>query len=130
MTLTSYRRERIGDLKRDIYMKHAAAGRLVVKNVRDIVPVDAGILRASISSDSTENRVHIGTNLEYAPYVHQGTYDYKHGYGGWSEAAAREADTVFFHNALEETGRRGAMPRPFLVNGLLNSREALKTLYG
>lgn len=36
-------------------------------------PVDTGRLRASISHDSDENTVIVGTNVEYAKYVELGT---------------------------------------------------------
>lgn len=42
----------------------------------DIVPVDTGNLRNSITKeyDKSEHVVYIGTDVEYAPYVEFGTY--------------------------------------------------------
>lgn len=127
--MRSYRRERMKELRDGMHRRHAAAGRVVVGYVKSKTPVDAGILRASISSDSHEDHVDIGTNLKYAPYVHQGTYDYKHGYRGWGEAEAREAEAFFFHNSVGDNRPRGALPRPFLVNGLLEARPFLYAIY-
>ena len=39
----------------------------------DYCPVDTGRLRASISHDTDEDTMYIGTNVEYAPYVELGT---------------------------------------------------------
>lgn len=45
---------------------------------KDLVPVDTGRLRNSISHkvDDAEKVVYIGTNVEYAPYVELGTGKY------------------------------------------------------
>ena len=45
---------------------------------KDLVPVDTGNLRNSISYrvDAKEKRAYIGTNNEYAPYVELGTGKY------------------------------------------------------
>lgn len=39
----------------------------------DLCPVDTGRLRASISHDTDEDTMYLGTNVEYAPYVELGT---------------------------------------------------------
>lgn len=39
----------------------------------DYCPVDTGRLRASISHDTDEDTMYLGTNVEYAPYVELGT---------------------------------------------------------
>lgn len=48
---------------------------------KDLVPVDTGRLRNSISHkvDDAEKAVYIGTNVEYAPYVELGTGKYVQG---------------------------------------------------
>lgn len=38
----------------------------------DLCPVDTGRLRASISHDTDEDTMYLGTNVEYAPYVELG----------------------------------------------------------
>lgn len=40
-------------------------------------PVDTGNLRGSITHKVRENKVVVGTNVEYAPYVEFGTYKAK-----------------------------------------------------
>lgn len=39
----------------------------------DYCPVDTGRLRASISHDTDDDTMYLGTNVEYAPYVEMGT---------------------------------------------------------
>lgn len=48
---------------------------------KDLVPVDTGNLRNSISHkvDEAEKEVHVGTNSEYAAYVELGTGKYAEG---------------------------------------------------
>lgn len=51
------------------------AGQLVENEAKRKVPVDDGVLRASITHavDSDKSSVSIGSNVEYAPYVEYGT---------------------------------------------------------
>lgn len=51
------------------------AGQIVENDAKRNCPVDDGILRASITHvvNTDESNVSIGTNVEYAPYVHEGT---------------------------------------------------------
>lgn len=39
----------------------------------DYCPVDTGRLQASISYDTDDDTMYLGTNVEYAPYVEMGT---------------------------------------------------------
>lgn len=49
-----------------------AAGITVSGRARELTPVDTGRLRSSITWQRvTDNEVHIGTNVEYAIYVHE-----------------------------------------------------------
>ena len=41
--------------------------------VAELTPVDTGRLRGSITHDTDEDSVYIGTNVEYAAYVENGT---------------------------------------------------------
>lgn len=80
-------------------------------------PIDQGILRASITSetDITESEIigRIGSNLFYAPYAHNGTGIYaKDGNGrktpwGYEAAAGKYKGFHWTH---------GQRPRPFLEN--------------
>lgn len=46
------------------------AGQLVENESKKKCGVDSGILRASITHQTEEGAVHIGSNVEYAPYHH------------------------------------------------------------
>lgn len=43
------------------------------ENCTSMKAVDTGTLRASITSKADNNKVSIGTNVEYGVYVHEGT---------------------------------------------------------
>lgn len=51
------------------------AGQLIENEAKRKCPVDDGVLRASITHevDEENSSVSIGTNVECAPYVHEGT---------------------------------------------------------
>ena len=46
----------------------------IEKQAKNITPVDTGRLRASIKADVRELEANIGTDVEYARFVHDGTY--------------------------------------------------------
>ena len=45
----------------------------IEKQAKNITPVDTGRLRASITADVKGLEANIGTDVEYASYVHEGT---------------------------------------------------------
>lgn len=76
----------------------------------DYMPVDDGQLRASITHkvDEDESTVYIGSNLEYAPYVHEGTGIYsKDGSGRQTPWRVKTAKGNWFTT-------QGHEPQPFL----------------
>lgn len=46
----------------------------IEKQAKNITPVDTGRLRASIKADVKGLEANIGTDVEYARFVHDGTY--------------------------------------------------------
>ena len=46
----------------------------IEKQAKANCPVDTGYLRSSIKADIDDFEVNIGTDVYYAPYVHDGTY--------------------------------------------------------
>lgn len=46
----------------------------IEKQAKNITPVDTGRLRASIKADVRGLEANIGTDVEYARFVHDGTY--------------------------------------------------------
>lgn len=140
--MRSYRRERMGELRGDFKKKHALAGKAVLPFIRARTPIGTpastgdpnypvtAALNRSIDYEVEEHGVAWGTNKPYGPYVHQGTYDYAHGYRGWTEGEAREFDSLTDTGDGPGVGRKGMRARPFLVNGLLNGRPVLIAIYG
>lgn len=94
-------------------------------------PVDMGILRASITSESevTDSEIvgRIGTNEEYAPYVHNGTGIYaKDGNGRktpWGYTVYKGK-----HKGFHWT--HGQRPQPFLENAKLSKKAAVERILG
>ena len=105
---------------------------LVVEGeARKNCPVDQGELRASIASETeaTEEEVigRIGSNLEYAPYVHNGTGIYaKDGNGrktpwGYTVKAGKYKGFHWTH---------GQKPQPFLENAKLTKKNEVEKILG
>ena len=71
-------RDVMDQIKEQINARLEDVGFLVETYAKEYCPVDTGVLRASISSKVTqpEHKVTIGTNVEYAVYVHQGHHSY------------------------------------------------------
>jgi hypothetical protein len=141
MTFRSYRKERMRELSDGMKERHDAAGKLIQKQVRRMTPIGTPestgdpnyqitlALWKSIEYHPEVDSVKVGTNKYYGPYVHQGTYDYAHGYRGWTEAEAREFNSITDTGDGPGQGRKGMQARPFLVNGLLNARPFLYAIY-
>lgn len=94
-------------------------------------PVDMGTLRASIHSevDREESRIigRIGSNLDYAPYVHNGTGIYA------QDGTGRKTPWCYEVKAGKYKGFHwtlGQKPQPFLQNAVIKNREAISRLLG
>ena len=105
---------------------------LVVEGeARKNCPVDQGELRASIASETeaTEKEIigRIGSNLEYAPYVHNETGIYaKDGNGrktpwGYTVKAGKYKGFHWTH---------GQKPQPFLENAKLTKKNEVEKILG
>jgi hypothetical protein len=139
--LKSYRRERTKELRGDLKKKHVAAGKVVQAAVRFKTPIGTpestgnpnykvtAALWRSIEYDPHDDYVDIKTAKSYAAFVHNGTYSYNRGRGPWTEAEAREFDSLRDTGDGPGVGQKGMRPRAFLVNGLLESRPALQAIY-
>lgn len=128
--MRSNRSEVMEELRRILRRKNKAAAIAVQNEAKRLAPVGTpestgiegyrgGRLRDSITHDSDEDGLVVGTNLYYAPYVHNGTYDHK--------IAAFDQATGQPIGGGE--GDKGMKPRPFLVDGLMNSAEELRRIY-
>ena len=79
-------------------------------------PVDDGILRKSIMFEVTDDNAIVGTNVEYAPYVHEGTGIYASaGHGRQTPWKYRSSDGKWHTTS-------GQKPQPFLRKAVEENR--------
>ena len=105
---------------------------LVVENqAKQNCPVDQGFLRASITSETEVTAEEIvgrtGSNLEYAPYVHNGTGIYAVAGDG------RKTPWGYTVKAGKHKGfhwTHGQKPNPFLEDAKLAKRSAVEKILG
>ena len=94
-------------------------------------PVDTGHLRASIMSEVEAGDLkitgRIGSNLEYAPYVHQGTGIYAEDGNGRKTPWAYRAEAGKY-KGFHRT--RGQKPQPFLKNAVVKNRKKIERKLG
>lgn len=71
-------RDVMEQIKEQLNARLEDVGFLVETYAKEECPYDTGVLKASIASKVTpeEHKVTIGTNVEYAVYVHQGHHSY------------------------------------------------------
>ena len=83
-------------------------------------PVDTGDLRNSITHEVEDNVGYVGTNKEYAPYVHQGTGIYAvNGDGRKTPWTYYDERTQQFYTTV------GQLPNPFLTAALQNQQNEI-----
>ena len=102
----------------------AEACMLVERSAKENAPVGTtGELRNSITSEYNAKEGRIGTNLEYAPYVHQGTGKYAVNGDG-----RQDVPWVYFDEATGQFySTVGIHPNPFLTDAFeLNQKEIAK----
>lgn len=93
-------------------------------NAIDLAPVDTGNLKNSITHkvDAAADKVYIGTNVEYAPYVELGTGIYAEGGGG------RPTPWVYQDSKGNWHHTRGQEPQPFLRPALKNHMKTYRNI--
>ena len=100
------------------------ACQMIENTAVDKCPVDDGTLRASIthSVEREENKFvgAVGSNLEYAPYVHEGTGIYAREGKGRTDVpwVYRDAKGNFYST-------KGQKPKPFLRDAIDENREEI-----
>lgn len=99
---------------------------LVEVSAKENCPVDDGVLRASITHDVEGTQGFIGTNVESAPYVHQGTGIYAVKGDGRKEVPWSYQDAEGKWHTT-----KGQKPNPFLQKAIdENQDEVLKQFEG
>ena len=103
----------------------AEACMLVERSAKENAPIGrTGVLRNSISSEWTAQEGRIGTNLEYAPYVHQGTGIYAVNGDGRQDVPWRYQDAEGeWHSTV------GQQPQPFLADAFEANRENIAEIF-
>jgi len=84
-----------------------AIGETAVGYAQDLVPVDTGRLRGSITHAEDGDDCYIGTNVEYAPYIEFGT-------GIYAESGGRQTPWAYQGSDGEWHITHGSKPHPFL----------------
>ena len=99
-----------------------AVGQLVENKAKENCPVDDGHLRASITHEISEDisSVAIGSNLEYAQYVHQGTGLFAVEGDGRKQVPWRYQDAKG-----QWYSTKGQKPNPFLQKAVDENRDKL-----
>lgn len=103
----------------DIYKFLSQAGAMVERDAKILCPVDDGDLRNSIAFvvREADKECDVGTNKEYAPYVHQGTGIYAVNGDGRQTPWRYQDDEGNWHTTI------GQHPQPFLTPALDQNRE-------
>lgn len=97
----------------------------VIENkAKELCPVDDGVLRASITHKVQESAVGtitgtVGTGVEYAPYVHQGTGLFAVDGAGRKEPWVYKDAKGQFHKTI------GQKPQPFLLDASIGEMDAV-----
>ena len=91
---------------------------------KDLVPVDTGNLRNSITHEviTSEPSVIIGTNNEYAIYVELGTGEYAEGGGGRPTPWVYQDDKGNWHHT------HGQRAQPYLRPALADHKKTYKNI--
>jgi hypothetical protein len=87
-------------------------GQTIENDAKRNCPVDDGQLRASLTHRvlETESTVEIGTTVEYAPYVHEGT--------GIHASGGRQTPWVYMRADGSFITTSGSPPKPFLQDAV------------
>lgn len=97
---------------------------IIENKAKELCPVDDGILRASITHKVQESSVGtitgtVGTGVEYAPYVHQGTGLFAVNGDGRKEPWVYKDAKGQFHKTI------GQKPQPFLLDASIGEMDAV-----
>lgn len=110
----------INELPEAINRRLDRACQIVENEAKTNCPVDDGVLRASITHQVEDNKGVIGSNVEYAPYVHEGTGLYaKDGQGRQAVPWTYKDAEGKYHST------KGQKPQPFLQDALDNNHEKI-----
>ena len=110
----------INELPEAINRRLDRACQIVENEAKTNCPVNDGVLRASITHQVEDSKGVIGTNVEYAPYVHEGTGIYAKDGQGRQAVPWTYKDAEGKYHSTE-----GQKPQPFLQDALDNNHEKI-----
>lgn len=97
---------------------------LVEAEAKELCPVDDGPLRQSITFEIVDdNTGAVGTNVEYAPYVHQGTGIFAVNGDGRKDPWSYQDAEGKWHTT------KGQKPQPFLEKALDNKKKEIIKIF-
>lgn len=100
------------------------ASQIVENKAKQLCPVDDGILRASITHEVVNRQGEVmgkvGTNVEYAPYVHQGTGIHATKGDGRKDPWSYQTPDGKWHTTV------GQKPQPFLEDAAKKSKGEIR----
>lgn len=96
---------------------------LVEADSKILCPVDDGQLRQSITYEVDNYTGAVGTNVEYAPYVHQGTGIFAVNGDGRKDRWCYKDEKGVWHTT------RGQQPNPFLERALDINKNKIKQIF-
>ena len=99
------------------------AAQIVENDAKRECPVDDGTLRASITHATDDHSATIGTNCEYACYVHNGTGIYA------EEGNGRQTPWVYKSSDGKFHTTKGQKPNPFLEKSFDKNIEKIKQCF-
>lgn len=99
-------------------------GQLIENDAKRNCPVDDGTLRASITHQVVgDSKVEIGTNVEYAPYVHEGTGIYAR------DGSGRQTSWVYMDAEGNFHRTSGHKPQPFLQDAVDENLDRIPRVF-
>lgn len=96
---------------------------MIEADAKENCPVDDGQLRQSITHEVKDLTGAVGTNVHYAPYVHQGTGIYAVNGDGRKTKWSYQDENGEWHTTI------GQHPKPFLENALDANRKKIKETF-
>lgn len=118
--VTSHRIEVIQAKDEAVAKALETIGRVAERYAKELAPVDTSRLRNSISHETDDDTVYVGTNVEYAPYVELGTGKFAEGGGGRPTPWSYQDDKGNWHTT------NGMKPQPYLKPAIENHLDEYK----
>lgn len=88
---------------------------------KDLVPVDTGNLRNSISHKTDDNTAYVGTNNNYAAYVELGT-------GKYAESGGRPTPWVYQDSKGKWHHTHGQRAQPYLKPAVADHKQTYQNI--